>query len=88
MVSMIKNSNADVLFKELRIKNSVIALKPEECPGKGRVDDLVYDENKQPVCINENVLCPYFKGFYIESSFRNKTINCSVIDVNTKNKEE
>lgn len=77
----IKNSSVEVLFSEILIDDDGVIIRPSECPGSGRVEDLVYDEEKQPCCIFKDSPCPYFDKVYVTSSLRNKTILCNVISI-------
>jgi len=71
-------AESEVLIDSLEMTNGEINLFPTNCPGKGKVQDLLTGETGEPQCIIKNKQCPHLKDFTLAPLAGDKTLFCDV----------
>ena len=69
---------SEVLIDSLEMSGGEIDLFPTNCPGKGKVQDLLAGEAGEPQCILKSKKCPHLKDFALAPLAGDKTIICDV----------
>ena len=69
---------SEVLIDSLEMNGGEINLFPTNCPGKGKVQDLLAGEAGEPQCILKNKKCSHLKDFSLAPLAGDKTLLCDV----------
>lgn len=77
---MNKLGNVEVLLNSFTIDDTMeVTVYPVECPGKGRVDNFLVDDEGKPCCVYKSKKCPNFKTVSYSEEFYRKTLVCRVL---------
>ena len=70
---------AEVLLSSIKIDGNGANVYPANCPGKGRAQDILIDENGSAACMFHGKACPYFRSTEFSLEQYDKNIICKVI---------
>ena len=70
---------AEVLLSSIYIDEQGVDVYPTNCPGEGRVDNLLLDNNESPACMYRGNKCPYFESTKFTLDQFDKNIICNAI---------
>ena len=75
-----KLAEIEVLLTSITIGNgSDISVYPANCPGKGRKEDILLDENGETACMFKGKRCKYFASGEFKLTDYTKKIICMVV---------
>ena len=74
-----KKADVEVLVLSMLVKEEGSIVRPVNCPGKGRSNEILKDDEYMPVCVFMEQTCPFFRGAYMNIQTQDKTLNCAVI---------
>jgi hypothetical protein len=70
---------AEVLLSSIKIDNKGASVYPANCPGKGRAQDILIDDDGSAACMFNGQKCPYFVSTEFSLEEYDKNIICKVI---------
>lgn len=77
----IKKSELEVLLSSINVERDGATIYPTNCPGKGRVRNMLTDDNGNPACMVRGESCPYFLNSEFKLEDYTKSIKCGVGDL-------
>jgi hypothetical protein len=77
---LLKKAEVEVLLTSITIEDgSNVFVYPANCPGKGRKQDILLDEEGKPACMSQGKRCSYFKNAEFKLTDYTKKIICGVM---------
>lgn len=78
---IIKSAQVEVLLNQIAVTEKGDQVYPVKCPGVGRKQDFLKDDNQESVCALGNQRCKYFQSAEFNLEDYTKRIFCNVINV-------
>lgn len=85
--TLLKSAQVEVLLSDIMLDQANTLVHPSNCPGKGRVNDFLTDQQGNSACAAGTSKCKYFVGAAFSLEDYTKIIQCSVGN-NDKEKSE